>query len=101
MPATRKLSDNFDGSPSAKKRDFFIEFKLNCINKAKIIFHMGVLFEREHYYAILAEEGRTIRLGVVIEKGALIEGVRYFMLMYKCSKSENSLQKTSFIEWAH
>ena len=87
-----------DGSPSAKKRDFSIEFKLNCIKKAKNIFRSGVLIKRAHYHAILAEEGRTIRLGVVIEKGALIEGVQYFMLMYKCSKSENSLQKTSFIE---
>ena len=59
--ATRKLSDNFDGSPSAKKRDFSIEFKLNRINEGKIIFHRGVLIERAYYYAILAEEGRTIR----------------------------------------
>ena len=60
-PATRKLSDNFDGSPSAKKRDFSIEFKLNCINMTNLIFHRGVLIERAHYYTILAEKGRTIR----------------------------------------
>ena len=46
-----------DGSSSAKKRDFSIEFKLNCINKAKFIFHRGVLIEMAHYYAILAEKG--------------------------------------------
>ena len=27
----RKISDNFDGSPSAKKRSFSIEFKIRCI----------------------------------------------------------------------
>ena len=37
------------------------EFKLKCINEAKIVFHSGVLIERAHYYAILAEEWRTIR----------------------------------------
>ena len=31
------------------------------LNEAKIIFHWGALIERAHYYAILAEEGRTIR----------------------------------------
>ena len=50
---TRKLSDNFNGVPSAKKCDFFIEFKLN---DAKIIVHRSVLIERAHYYAIHAEE---------------------------------------------
>ena len=69
--ATRKLSDNFDGSPSEKKRNFSIEFKLNCNNEAKINVHRGVLIERVHYYAILAEEGRTIQEVVLIEKGAL------------------------------
>ena len=63
--------------PSAMKRDFSIEFKLNCIYEAKIIFHRGVLIKRAHYCAFLAEEGRTIRLGLLIEKGALTEGVRY------------------------
>ena len=67
MPATRQLSDNLDCSPSAKKRDFSIKFKLNCINEANLIFHRGVLIERAHYYAILAEEGRTIREDVLIE----------------------------------
>ena len=40
-------------------------------NEAKNIFHKGVLIERVHYYAILAEEGRTIQEVVLIEKGAL------------------------------
>ena len=43
-----------------KKCDFSIEFKLNCINKAKKI-HRGVLIDRVYYYAILAEEWRTIQ----------------------------------------
>ena len=30
-----------------------------------------------HYYAILTEKGRTNRWGVLIEEGALTEGVRY------------------------
>ena len=49
---------NFYGSPSAKKRDFSNEFKLKV---AKNIFHSVVLIERAYYYAILAEEVRTIR----------------------------------------
>ena len=56
--------------------DFSIEFKLNCINEAKKNFRWGVLIERAHYCAILAEEERTIGQGVLIEKGALTEGVR-------------------------
>ena len=35
----------------------------------------GVLIERAH--AILAEDGRTIREGALIEEGALTDGVRY------------------------
>ena len=31
----------------------------------------GALIERAHYYAILVEEGRTIREGLIIEEGAL------------------------------
>ena len=43
----------------------------------KCMFHRGVLIERAHYYAIFAEGGRTNRGGVLTEKGALTEGVRY------------------------
>ena len=46
----------------------------------KCIFHRGVLIERAHYYAILSEEGRTIREGILIEEGALTEGVRCFLI---------------------
>ena len=55
-----------NGSSFAKKHIFSIEFKLNCIRRQnlpenrvsrKCIFHRGVLIERAHYYAILAEGG--------------------------------------------
>ena len=49
------------------------------------MFHRGVLIKREHYYAILAEEVRTIREGVLIEKGALTEKVRYVCTSIKDS----------------
>ena len=39
----------------------------------------GVLIERAHYYPILVKEVCTIRLGVLIEEGALTEVVRYAM----------------------
>ena len=54
---------------SAKKSNFSIEFKLNCINEAKqssknevanLFFMGGVLLERAHYSAILAERERTV-----------------------------------------
>ena len=40
----------------------------------------GVLIELAHYYASLVEMGRTIREGVLIEEGALTEGVRKFRI---------------------
>ena len=38
--------------------------------------HRGVLIETAHYHALLADEVRPIREGVLIEEGALTEGVR-------------------------
>ena len=72
----KKNSENFDGSLSVQNRNFPVEFKLICINQAKNFIHWGVLIERAHYYAILAVEGRTFREGVLIEEGALTDGVR-------------------------
>ena len=45
----KELSVKFDGPPSAKKRNFSIEFKPSCINEAQNIFHRDVLTERAHY----------------------------------------------------
>ena len=75
-----------NGSSFVKKRNFFIEFRLNCIANLsengvwrKCIFHRSVLIERAHYYTILREEARTIREGVLIEESALTKVVRYFV----------------------
>ena len=38
----------------------------------------GVQIQRAHYYAIIAKRGFTIPYGVLIEEGALTEGLRYF-----------------------
>ena len=57
--ATRELSYNFDGSPSAKK----LAFKLKCITEAKQFSHRVVLIEQKR--------------GLLIEICALTEGVRY------------------------
>ena len=47
----------------------------------QIYFQKAVVIERTHYYAILTERG------VLIEKGALTEGVRYVMF------------RTVYIDW--
>ena len=44
--------------------------------RQKKIFSWGVLFERAHYDAILAEEGHTLLDDVLIEEGDLTQGVR-------------------------
>ena len=84
---TFKYSDDYS---SAKKRNSSIELKLNCIKKAKFVlkwsfkkvyFSKGVLIERAHYQAILAEGGRTNRWDVLTEEGALTEGVRYLITL--------------------
>ena len=42
-----------------------------------MFFIWSVLIERAHFYIYLAERGRTIRYGVLVDEGALTEGVRY------------------------
>ena len=43
-------------------------------------------FMGPHHYAILTENGRTNRQGVLIEEGALTEGVRYLVTFYQVSE---------------